>query len=305
MISVIIPARNEQYLSKTVDDAFAKAEEEIEIIVVIDGPTSYPLPAQRKNLTILCHSIPRGKRVGINHAASVAKGDYLLMADAHCMFSQGYDRILQHDCDKDWVVILRRRNLNARKWEITPGPPVDYYYLSCPWNDRKRFVIQACPWVTQTLKRMEDKKIDETMTFQGSMCFTSIEHFQKRLEGLEVARWGTNSSGDWLEIGMKTWMCGGKVMINKKGWYAHLHKARWPRGYILDFKQMYCQLTDAAKYWTGDKWEGNRNGRNFGWLVDHFWPLPELATRTFHEHRYWPENWREYYEGRLQWQRQV
>ena len=36
-ISVIIPARNEPFLQKTVDDVFEKAHGDLEVIVILDG----------------------------------------------------------------------------------------------------------------------------------------------------------------------------------------------------------------------------------------------------------------------------
>lgn len=37
MLSVVIPSRSDQWLQKTVDDLFSKAEGEVEVIVVYDG----------------------------------------------------------------------------------------------------------------------------------------------------------------------------------------------------------------------------------------------------------------------------
>jgi len=298
--TVIVPSRNEQYLQQTVDDVIAHAEEEIEVIVVMDGPTAYPLNVKGKNVRLIFHSTPRGKRVCINHAASVATGDYLMMADAHCLFSQGYDRILQHDCDQNWVVILRRYTLDPDKWECKPPrEPVDYYYLTCPWNNPKRFIIQSCPWFQRTRERVNCLPIDDTMTLQGSMWFMSTEHFKKRLGGMEIAGWGASSSADWFELGMKTWLSGGRVVINKNGYYAHLYKGNRPRGYSLTQQRILPQLIHASHYWATDQWDLSIPGRNFGWLVDHFWPLPTKETKVRGERLYWPENWREYYEGRI------
>ena len=42
-VSVVIPARNEQYLQKTVDDVFAKSRGDIEVIVVLEN--YWPIPS--------------------------------------------------------------------------------------------------------------------------------------------------------------------------------------------------------------------------------------------------------------------
>src|SRR3972149_8272953 len=52
-VSVLIPSRNEKYLTKTVDGIFAKATGNIEVIIVLEGPTSYRLPHKRNNLILI------------------------------------------------------------------------------------------------------------------------------------------------------------------------------------------------------------------------------------------------------------
>jgi len=44
-VSVLIPARKEPYLLQTIDDLFANAAGEIEVITVLDGPLpDYEIP---------------------------------------------------------------------------------------------------------------------------------------------------------------------------------------------------------------------------------------------------------------------
>src|SRR3989304_2090963 len=100
-VSVIIPARNEQYLARTVDDLFAKAAGEIEVLVVLDGPSEYPSPAERKRLTVI-HKAQEGLRPAINAGADAATGKYLCKVDAHTAVSAGFDEMLKVDCDGDW-----------------------------------------------------------------------------------------------------------------------------------------------------------------------------------------------------------
>lgn len=134
-VSIIIPSRNEKCLVKTVDEVFSKATGEIEVIVVLDGPTSDPLPSARPNLEVITKSEPCGLRIAVNDATKTATGKYLLKADAHCMFGEGFDEILQSDCENNWVVIPRRYGMDGRKpevWERQLDVIADYYYLACP-----------------------------------------------------------------------------------------------------------------------------------------------------------------------------
>ena len=78
MISVIIPARNEEYLQQTVDSLLEGAEGEVEIIVVLDGYWPNPPLKDDKRVVILHHTIARGMQGCVNEAARIAKGKYLL-----------------------------------------------------------------------------------------------------------------------------------------------------------------------------------------------------------------------------------
>ena len=115
-LSVIIPSRQEQYLSQTVDDIFNKAAGEIEVIVVCDeGLQDLTL---RPGLIVLTKEGKPGMKSAINQALAVATGEYLMKCDAHCMFGEGFDEILKADCEDNWIVIPRRYSLAAETWTI-------------------------------------------------------------------------------------------------------------------------------------------------------------------------------------------
>src|SRR3990172_2069079 len=96
-LSVIIPARNEQYLNRTVEDLFAKAAGEIEVIAVLDGPSEYLPPTERKGLTVI-RKVQEGLRPAINAGAAMSMGEYLCKVDAHTAVSPGFDETLKTDC---------------------------------------------------------------------------------------------------------------------------------------------------------------------------------------------------------------
>ena len=105
-VSVLIPARNERFLVQTVADVLQKATGSIEIIVVLDGYWPEPQLPDWPDLVIIHRGRARGMRAAINAAAAIAKGDYLMKTDAHCMFGEGFDEILKADCEDDWIVNL-------------------------------------------------------------------------------------------------------------------------------------------------------------------------------------------------------
>jgi glycosyltransferase involved in cell wall biosynthesis len=296
--SIIIPSRNERYLCETVGDIFVKARGEIEVIVVLDGPTVHPLPVERPNLTFISKSRPEGLRPAIKDASYAATGKYLLKVDAHSMVSEGFDEVLKRDCEEDWVVVSRYYALDAEKWERKNGRYNDYFYLGCPWVNHRIFSFQDIPWRSRNYKR-GDIAIDETMTMQASLWFMTTEHFHSRLGDLDFERWGAWSC-EQQEISLKTWLGGGKVMINKNVWNAHYERKLEER--FAMFPE-YTRRDDAfrhrdfARYFVNDRWEGQVH--KFGWLIDRFWPLPTPSTRWQGEKYPWPDNWRELYENKI------
>lgn len=282
-VSFLIPSRNEELLVKTIDDIFAKATGEIEVIAVVDGPTAFPLPAPRANLSVIIKQEPLGLRSAINDAAAIASGQYLCKVDGHCTFAQGFDEVLQADCEPDWVVVPRLNNLD--------GSSTDYYYLSCPWNHPKYFQMQSCPWNTRTKARPKPQ-IDAIMAFQGSMWFMHTRYWRQQLHGI-APETTFGPFCEHQEISLKTWLGGGQVMVNKKTWYVHNHQANTSRGYHRSSGLLVKSHIAVAHYFADNQWP--KRIHNFAWLIDRFWPLPTEKTLGPGEIFYWPEDWKSYY----------
>lgn len=279
-VSVLIPTRNEIFLSKTVDDVFAKARGEIEVVVYLDGYQPNPPLKERQGLVILYHPEALGMRPGINAAASVATGKYLMKLDAHCMMDEGFDVKLQADMEDNWVVVPRRYSLEPEEWKIkdTGKAPVDYHYLCWPWNKPEEPGMHGEVWRDRARQRL-DILLDDEMSSQGSCWFMTKNHFDNFLHGLSCEGYG-NFVQEFQEIGNKTWLGGGEVKINKKTWYAHLHKGKtYGRGYFISKPKMVAGQTWSMYHWMGNKWE--RRIHDIEWLIDKFWPVPT-----------WPQNWK-------------
>lgn len=282
-VSVIIPARHEVYLSKTVDDILSKATGDIEVIVVLDGYWPDP-PLKDDPRLIIIHRESRGMRASINAGVSIAKGEYIMKADAHCMFSQGFDETLKADCDKDWIVIPRRYSLETEteQWNIRWHRPfTDYEYLTWPWaRNVVKFGLVGRMWDSRTIERV-NLLLDETLTFQGSCWFVPKEFYINRIGMLSDEGYGSFVA-EAQELGFKTWLGGGKVMVNKKAWYAHLWKGQPYRDqYKALYGVNYTRIGNAEWkrgnrynifYWMQNKWEGQIH--NFEWLIDRFSPVP-------------------------------
>src|SRR5665213_3505001 len=123
MLSAIIPSRSAQWLKKTVDDLLAKAEGEVEVIVVYDGrwPDADEMPTDDPRVIQMYHGLMHdnyGMRASINAAVKLSRGDYLFIIDEQCGVDQGYDVKLAADCEDNWVVIPRRMRLAPETWTL-------------------------------------------------------------------------------------------------------------------------------------------------------------------------------------------
>ena len=122
-LSVIIPNRNSPFTTRTIEDLLEKSVTDIEIIVNVDENWPDPL-LEDKRVTYIHPSSPRGMRWGINSGIALAKGKYVMKTDDHCMFAEGFDKVLIENHHEDnWVQIPRRYSLDAENWQINRGRP--------------------------------------------------------------------------------------------------------------------------------------------------------------------------------------
>jgi len=282
--SVIIPARNEIYLQKTIDDLLAKATGDVEVIAVLDG--YWPVPELKEDpRLIVIHRDKQGMRASINAGMDISRGKYVMKLDAHCILAPGYDKALQEDFEDDWVVIPRRYSLEMDTWDIRYHRPfVDYEYLGYPLHNRlvhkSKTGIHAYVWD----KRIEDRAdqlIDENMTFQGSCWVVNKGYYLKRVGELHNEGYGT-FIGEPQEVGLKYWLGGGKCIVNKKTWYSHLwkgtpyreeYKNRFGVAYTrMSFTELKEGNKFSADFWMNDRWIERIH--DLRWLIERFSPVP-------------------------------
>jgi hypothetical protein len=284
-VSIIIPSRNERFLSQTVTDIFTHATGDIEILVNLDGYWQNPPLPDDKRLTIIHRGVAKGMRAGINACAAIAKGKYLLKTDAHCSFAEGFDEVLQSECEDNWIVVPRRLSLNGEEWKPNPKESIDYEHIFYPLTEGHEPGLHARPWLDRGRQR-RDVLLDEDMSWQGSFWFMTLEHFHKRLGGMSEEGYGI-FMGEPQELGFKTQLgpWEGKLMRNKKTWIAHLHKGRqYGRGYSMGDEVRKPGNAYSFDFWWNNRWTERKH--DIEWLFDKFWPLPG-----------WPDNWREVKNG--------
>ena len=275
-VSVLIPSRNERFLPQTVADVLSKAAGDVEVVVVLDGYWPDPALPDDSRLKILHRGQAQGMRPALNAATRIATGEYMLKLDAHCLIAQGYDEALKADYLEDnWIVIPRRYALDPEAWAIdnsNPKYPVDYHYLSNAYErpDDPNCGLHGTPWAARRDSRSH-VELDEEMSSQGSCWFMSRTHWN-RLGDMEMSRYG-NFYMEMQELGLKTWLGGGALMVNKKTWYAHLWKGKvYGRGYALGANSHRPGKEFAVDYWMRDQWP--QATRTMRWLVERFAPVP-------------------------------
>ena len=223
MLSIIIPSYKDPLLHKTIDSLLENATGEIEIIAVLDGYWTVDPIRDDPRVKVLHLGETRGMRGAINAGVSIAKGEFLMRTDEHCVFAKGYDESLTSLCEDNMIVTPRRFFLDAKKWEVMDLPPVDYEKLII---DKTRNKFSGVTWRQRTKER-KDIMFDETMAMQGSCWVMKRSHWDSVIKELQPEGYGTHYQ-DSIEMIMKTWKNGGRLMVNKNTWFAHKHRS-FPR----------------------------------------------------------------------------
>lgn len=288
-VSIIIPSRNESLeylpgftvLQKTVQEIYEKATGDFEVLVGFDGPPYQEFP-NYPNLKLVKFPETVGIKIMINALASMAQGKYIYKSDAHCSFDKGFDEKLQLGMQEDWIVTPRFYVLNPKTWEWQDDRHYDYFYLCCPFTDPRGLRFKAGGhWPERTTEREKDPKydIDETPQIHGSGWFMSKDYFFNTLGGFpNIDPYGHAQEPIWLAL--KNWLAGGKVMVNKNTWYAHMHQQATNRGYTMSISQTEISYKVAAEYWLSNQWHERKY--DFEWFIKKFMPMPS-----------WPDNWEE------------
>ena len=292
-VSLMIPARNEPYLAQTIDDIYQKATGDFEVIVMLDGWKPDEPLKHRDNLILVYREESKGMRNGLNCMARLAKGKYLLKLDAHCMFDEGFDETLQQEMEPDWLVVPSRYRLDVNEW-LRGDEAIEYLYVTFPYTHDnlygsgfhgKKWLGEngigsnmgkgQYYWMERARKHI---KIDDIMVIQGSCWFMEKEFFN-RIDMLDEVHSFFFQEGN--ELCFKTWMIGGRCVVNKNTWYAHWHKKGSP-SYGMSTGQKKETQRFSTWVWMNDKWP--KAVRNMAWFANSkFYPIPS-----------WPSTWQSY-----------
>lgn len=280
-LTVCIPNRNCPFTTNTIEDVLKNAGCSVEVIIHVDE--DWPFSFVNDIRVHYIHpASPAGLRNSINAIVRNAQGKYILKTDDHCAFGKDFGRILIENHKDNWVQVPRRYALDAENWKIEERTdnkyPIDYMYIDFPLKGKEHDDgMHGVPWKRPDREKYE---IDDTPSMQGSCYFMTKDYFENTLHGLSEEGYGQFAQ-ESQEIGFKTWLGGGELKVNKKTWYAHLHKGnRYGRMY------KFPGGTVKASNWSAEHWLNDREPgmiHKFEWLIDEKFPgMPS-----------WPENWKE------------
>lgn len=288
-LSVIIPARNEEFLGKTVDDILVNAEADTEVIVILDGYWPEPPIQDHPKVTVVHHTTPIGQRGATNEGARMSRAKYVMKADAHCSFDKGFDVKLIQDCRYDWTLIPRMYNLHVFDWKCMKcgrrsyqGPRPEKC-PQCQHNDLRMRNVWKPRRGTQTdsmrfdsdlhFQYWKDRKTEgdivDTMSFIGAFWFMHKERYWE-LEGLDEGHGSWGQVG--TEVACKTWLSGGRLCVTKKTWVAHLFRTQFGWPYPITQKQVNKAREYSKDLWFDNKW--HKQIHPLKWLVERFAPVP-------------------------------
>lgn len=298
-LSVIIPSRNEEWLSNTVEDIFKNRRGKTEVIVILDGKRELkPLP-EHPDLTVVYTSEPFGQREATNQGVRLSQAKYVLKCDAHVAFDEGFD-VKMMDAYKevgdDVTMVPAMYNLHVFDWKCMKCGKRTYMGptpRSCEDCDNVRHFEKKLVWTPRWNRRTEfwmfdsephfqywndykkrpeaQGQIVEVMSLIGA-CFmlTRERYWALNICDKDFGSWGSQG----VEIACKTWLSGGRLMVNKNTWYSHMFRTQKDFGF--PYPQSNTQVQNAKKkakemFFNG-KFEGQV--RPLSWLVDKFSPIP-------------------------------
>lgn len=333
-LSILMPARNEMFLSRTIENVLANMRGDTEIIAVCDGAWPAPAVADHPRVQLVYRPSPIGQRAGTNLAAKLSTAKYVMKLDAHCAVDEGFDVTLMADCDRDWTVIPAMYNLHAFNWKCracgretyqgpTPlacvakldakGQPeqgeLDAKADPCGasagfdrvmvWAPRHRRAKGNGSDGRGALMRTEFWRFDQHLHFQywdsygkrpeaqgdiadvmssvGACFFMRRDRFIE-LGGLDEAHGSWGQFG--TEIACKSWLSGGRHVVNKKTWFAHLFRTQggdFGFPYQNPLSAVEQARAHSRKLWIEGTWPGAT--RPLSWLVQKFAPVPDWPNQ--------------------------
>lgn len=297
-LSVVIPARSEQFLSLTVEDILKQKRGKTEVIVGLDGEWADPPLNDHPDLTILYYGKSIGQRAITNQCVKLSHAKYIMKIDAHCRVDEGFDVKMMSEMKDNYTMIPVMYNLHAFDWVCdTCGnrtyqspTPEKCFKPECSGKPKREMI-----WKPRLSRKSEFYRFDTTLHFQYHSARkkqvdpneTLVETFSAQGSCFMLTRkkyWELNicdeTHGSWgqqgTEIACKTWLSGGRLVTNRKTWYSHMFRTQGG-DFGFPYPQSGRQVENARRYsrklFIDNTWD--KQIYPLSWLIEKFKPLPE------------------------------
>jgi glycosyltransferase involved in cell wall biosynthesis len=312
-LSILIPAKNEEFLKRTVEDILENIEGNTEVIVVLDGyETALPKMPEDKRVRVITNPVGLGQRGATNQACKLSKAKYVMKVDAHCAFDKGFDVKMMREMEghDNWTMVPVMRNLHAFNWVCTDGHS-RYQGPSGPCMESGcgKPTVKDVVWIAKTnpqsvsycfdeephfqyfneyRKRPEAMQgnITETMSIQGSCFMLAREkYWDLNISDETLGSWGSQG----IEVACKTWLSGGRVVVNHKTWYAHMFRTQggdFGFPYENPGRKVQHAKQTVKELFFDNKWE--KQIYPLSWLLEKFWPVPGWSEDARTKLKAWP-----------------
>lgn len=293
-LSILIPSRNELFVSNTVGDILKNKRGKTEVIVGLDGEWADPGIKDHPDVTIVYVAKSIGQRAMTNRLCRLSKAKYVIKCDAHCAFDEGFDVKMMAEMHDDWTMAPTMRNLHAfdwlcenghRRYQGPSGPckecgkptkrDILWFAKPSPQSNSYRFDSTLHFQYFKEFERRPEGKGDITpsMSLQGSFfMLTREKYWELDICDEKHGSWGQQGT----EVACKTWLSGGQVMINRKTWYAHMFRTQggdFGFPYPISGKDVDKARKYSRELWLGQKWPLAKHDLN--WLINKFSPVPD------------------------------
>jgi len=303
-LSILIPSRSEMFLARTIEDILQNIEMDTEVIAVLDGSWAKPEIPQNDRVNVIYVPIAIGQRAATNLACKLSRAKYIMKLDAHCSFDKGFDRKMIEafkETGDNVTMVPVMRNLWAFDWKCFhcgwkkyqgPTPTkceacgkTDRIKKKMIWKGKERpqsdsYCFDSVPhfqYFREYVRRPEFKEalektgLTETMSLQGS-CFmcTREKYWELNLCDENFGSWGNQG----IEVACKTWLSGGRVLVNHKTWYAHMFRTQGG-DFSFPYPQSGREVEKNKKKVKELFWENkfDKAVHPLSWLIEKFWPV--------------------------------
>lgn len=302
-LTVVIPARNEEWLARTVADVAAAIRGRTEVIAIMDGGWIAPPVVQHPAVSVLMVPEALGQRGATNLGIKAARGKLVMKLDGHCSMSAGFDLpIIQAAKSLGPTVcqVPAQYNLHVFDWVCPAGhrkyqgpTPVN----GCDFTPVARGPLCGLPMQRDIVWQRRRSRLTTAWRFDSSLHFQYWSEYAARHRADTIhdtlsclgACWTVDKEyftslglldeghGSWgqmgTEIACKYWLSGGRLVVNKASWFAHLFRTQggdFGFPYPLSGTAQQRARDHSQRIWKGE--HGLKH--NLRWLLDKFWPVP-------------------------------